>query len=66
MMIHGCGHYSRMPLRICWTVSQLVETAVQAWPQARFEVASIRPSPPGMTPMDARNNFHGIALKLRR
>jgi len=43
----------------------LAETAVQAWPQARFEVASVRLSQPGMTPMDARHNFHGDRFEVR-
>ncbi len=54
-----------MPLRIFWTALLLVETALPAWPQVRFEVASIRLSQPGMTPMDARHNFHGDRFEVK-
>lgn len=54
-----------MLLRICWTVLLLVESAVQSWPQVRFEVASIRPSQPGMTARDARHNFHGDRFEAK-
>jgi len=43
----------------------LVEAALQAWPQARFEVASVRPSQPGMTARDARHNLHGDRFEAR-
>jgi uncharacterized protein (TIGR03435 family) len=52
-------HYIRMRLKNHWTALLLAATAVPAWPQVRFEVASIRPSQPGMTARDARHDFHG-------
>ena len=47
-----------MPFAIHWTALLLAVTAAPAWPQVRFEVASIRPSQPGLTARDARHNFH--------
>lgn len=39
--------------------------ATPACPQARFEVASIRPSPPGATARDARMNFRGDRFEAK-
>src|SRR5438309_1283507 len=52
-----------MPLKIEWTVLVLVATPV--WSQVRFEVASIRPSQPGMTARDARFNFRGDRFEVK-
>jgi uncharacterized protein (TIGR03435 family) len=47
-----------MPLKIGRAVLLLILTPALAWPQ-QFEVASIRPSQPGMTARDARHNLQG-------
>lgn len=54
-----------MPSKLYWTVLLLGATTVPAWPQLRFEVASIRPSQPGMTARDARINFRGDRFEVR-
>jgi uncharacterized protein (TIGR03435 family) len=38
---------------------------VAAWPQVRFDVASIRPSQPGMTARDAQINFRGDLFEVK-
>jgi uncharacterized protein (TIGR03435 family) len=43
----------------------LVTAAVPAYPQARFEVASGRSSPPGATVRDARINFRGDRFEAK-
>ncbi len=43
----------------------LLLTTVPAWPQARFEVASIRPSPPEATVRDFRSSLRGGLLELK-
>src|SRR5579872_4124968 len=39
--------------------------AVPAWPQVHFEVASIRPSQPGMTAQDSSKSFHGDRFEAK-
>ena len=51
--------------RNIWTVLLLGASAVPAWPQVRFDVASIRPSQPGMTARDARINFRGDLFEVK-
>ena len=53
-----------MSLKIGRTVL-LVAMAAQAWPQVKFEVASIRPSEPGMTARDARHNLTGDRFEAK-
>ncbi|HWF07546.1 MAG TPA: TIGR03435 family protein [Bryobacteraceae bacterium] len=48
-----------MPLLDYRTLLFLAAAAMPAWPQVRFEVASVRRSQPGMTVQDARHNFRG-------
>jgi uncharacterized protein (TIGR03435 family) len=43
----------------------LAATAVPALSQVRFEVASIRPSQPGMTARDTRINFRGDRFEVK-
>ena len=50
---------------IYWTALLLGAMAIPAWPQLRFEVASIRRSQPGMTARDARINFRGDRFEVR-
>jgi uncharacterized protein (TIGR03435 family) len=40
-------------------------TTVPAYPQARFEVSSVRPSPPGVTVRDARHNLRGDRFEAK-
>jgi uncharacterized protein (TIGR03435 family) len=48
-----------MPLVDYRTALLLATAALPAWPQVRFEVASIRSSQPGITVHDARHDFRG-------
>jgi uncharacterized protein (TIGR03435 family) len=43
----------------------LMAAALPAWAQVRFEVASIKPSHPGMTARDARFQFHGDRFEVK-
>ena len=56
---------SKMPFVNYRTLLLLAAAAVPAWPQARFEVASIRPSQPGLTARDARHNFRGDRFQIK-
>jgi uncharacterized protein (TIGR03435 family) len=42
-----------------------IVTSVPAWPQARFEVVSIKPSPPGMTARDNQKSLRGDRFENR-
>ena len=53
-----------MSLNIGRTVL-LVAMATPAWPQVKFEVASIRRSEPGMTARDARHNLTGDRFEAK-
>lgn len=55
----------RMFTKVYRQILFLCATTAPAWPQARFEVASIRPSQPGMTARDARANFHGDRFEVK-
>jgi uncharacterized protein (TIGR03435 family) len=52
-----------MPLKIYWPVLLLGATTVPAWPQVRFEVASIRPSQPAARVGSI--NFHGDRFEAK-
>jgi uncharacterized protein (TIGR03435 family) len=52
-------------LKIFYQVLFLSATSSLAWPQARFEVASIRLSQPGMTARDGRVNFRGDRFEAK-
>jgi uncharacterized protein (TIGR03435 family) len=54
-----------MPQSSSWPLLLLAAAAVPAWSQAHFEVASIRPSQPGMTARDARVNFRGARFEVK-
>ena len=54
-----------MPLKFGWIGLLMALTPAWVWAQARFDVVSIRPSPPGMTRMDSRNNFHGDRFEAK-
>jgi uncharacterized protein (TIGR03435 family) len=54
-----------MSLKIYRPVLLLVAGAVLAWPQVRFEVASIRPSQLGMTARDAHHTFRGDRFEAK-
>ena len=54
-----------MALKIDGSVWLLAAAALAAQPPARFEVASIRPSQPGMTARDARFNFRGDRFEVK-
>ena len=43
----------------------MLAITASAQPQAKFEVASIRPASPELTARDARNNFHGDRFEAR-
>jgi uncharacterized protein (TIGR03435 family) len=49
----------------CYSFLLLVAAAAPACPQARFEVASVRPALPSTTARDARFNFHGDRFEAK-
>lgn len=57
--------YLRMSSKIYRQIFLLCAATLPAWPQARFQVASIRPSQPGMTARDGRVNFRGDRFEVK-
>jgi uncharacterized protein (TIGR03435 family) len=54
-----------MSWKIYRQILLLCAATAPAWPQARFEVASVRPSQPGMTARDGRANIHGDRFEIK-